>query len=248
MLIRDKNTDDYILKATELMQADIEKRNQNKQKKKKAEPLDMSLPGKWHDDDPNTHARAKEPYHEILDMKAAENDIDIHAKMLDMVNSFMEQVQTNTNKQNEYIHELENRLKTHITTLYPHDDSEGMMNINERVAELEEDVTGFRNEMPEIYNRLEKRIAELESFVNDIDHTDPIEDPVTTLRHRIDELENRMNMCNEDIQGLDNKIDSQVEILDRNIKALWQIFTGHKNEIRNGGALKALHTLLGELI
>ena len=192
VLIRDKNTDDYILKATELMEADIEKRNQNKQKKKKDEPLDMSLPGKWE----NTKEQpAKEPYHEILDMpdvEAAEKDIDIHAKVLDMVNSFMEQVQTNTNKQNEYISELAARIdemqrkapyqrierfeklfKEHV------DRNSGFMSehtcdikeLKKRIKELEEklnnipsvlDEVEFFNEHLDFHKRIDKRIAAIE--------------------------------------------------------------------------------------
>ena len=193
------------------------------------------------------------PYFDDPDMEAAEEDIDIHAKMLDMVNSFMEQVQTNTNKQNEHIAELEKRLKTHITTMYPHDDSEGMMNINERVAELENTIKEERCVFVSNVRRLDDRIVKLEERMDRVEQqigglqsrhdklTDLVNERFKSAIEGTDDLDNRMD-------AMDNKIDSQVEILDRNIKALWQIFTGHKNEIRNGGALKALHTLLGELI
>ena len=40
------------------------------------------------------------------------------------------------------------------------------------------------------------------------------EERITGIENRITELENRMNMCGEDIQGFDDKIDSQVELLE----------------------------------
>ena len=40
------------------------------------------------------------------------------------------------------------------------------------------------------------------------------EERIAEIEDRITELENRMNMCGEDIQGFDDKIDSQVELLE----------------------------------
>ena len=254
VLIRDKGIEPYVNKIVALA---------TPYRQQKSEPLDMSLPGKWHDEDPNTRACTKpyfddngkiayeeaEPYTEIPDdqLEQAGEAIDIHAKFLDMLNSldtkiinqnaqifavknqiktFMGQVQTNTNKQNEYIGELAANIDE-MQRKAPY----------QRIAELEEDVTGFRNEMPEIYNRLENRIAKLESFVDDIDHTELIEDPVITLKGKIEELENT-------IKEERNVLISNVRRLNDRIVNLEE-----KTPIDNNkGMLKALHQLLGELI
>ena len=224
VLIRDKNTDDYILKATELMEADIEKRNQNKQKKKKDEPPDMSLPGKWE----NTKEQpAKEPYHEILDMpdvEAAEKDIDIHAKVLDMVNSFMEQVQTNTNKQNEYISELAARIDE-MQRKAPH----------QRISELEK--KGERHEAYIV--KLSERIEENEQRVSYV---------YKMLEQSISALENQITERVENTEIDQKNLRDDLLSHQNSLQALQMITKGHKTEISNGGVLKALHQLLGEIV
>ena len=71
VLIHDKNTDGYIMRATEVMEADIQKRSRGKKKKEK---------------------------------------LDMYSKLLEMINTFMDKVQTNTNKQNEYIAQLDKKV------------------------------------------------------------------------------------------------------------------------------------------
>ena len=128
-------------------------------------------------------------------MEAAEKDIDMHAKVLDMVNSFMDKVQTNTNKQNEYIHELEKRIKENekwASDVFKWCDDR-IVDYKRCIEELEEKL----NNMPSVLQEVEEHL-----------------DFHRKLDKRIAAIENRMNMCGEDIQGFDDKIDGQVELLE----------------------------------
>ena len=170
VLIRGQEIDPYV-------DAVVEKSNTSKKRPPKKKVIKE-----------NEYMRPSHPNLQII----AEEGIDLYAKMLEDINTFMDKVQTNTNKQNEYISELaakidemqrealsqrierfEKLFKEHV------DRNSGFMSehtcdikeLKKRIKELEEklnnipsvlDEVEFFNEHLDFHKRIDKRIAAIE--------------------------------------------------------------------------------------
>lgn len=114
----------------------------------------------------------------------AEADIDIHAKLLDMLNTHMEQVKTNTNKQNEYIATLEKRIE----------------NLNEKVVQTRLDEASLRTQVSELIKtkrELEKRIEWLEIKLKNFDEL--VAERIERLEQNYDAVKVRLDVQIEHI-------------------------------------------------
>jgi hypothetical protein len=228
VLIRGQEVEPYADKVLELTKGGYEKKKGKEGTWTKAFKDEMK-----NVDDPNTHARA-------------EAAIDLNAKLLEMMNAHMDKVQINTNKQNEYIAQLERRIEN----LTGFADIIGVTNVSIEVLEnkvqaLQDIYAGHKTEIKNntndgVIEDLTKRIEFLEQY----DYSKEIDDINTEIVHHGDWLsghDTELATFRSQLKDQADKLAAMQVRLDAQLTHICE----HRG---NGNVLRALHQLLGELI
>jgi hypothetical protein len=222
--------DDFVTLATSIMERDIAKRSQKKDVDKTYIPLL---------DDPNTPARA-------------EAEIDLNARILEMMNAHMDKVQINTNKQNEYMAVLAMRLEKlekRIQKLEQFDYSEqGMNAVHDRIDVLENNVKALQDiyagHKAEIKNNINDGVIEdLRKRVEFLELTE-LTDYSKEIVHHSDQIRGiylELATLRSQLKEQADKLAAMQVRLDAQLTHIYE----HRG---NGNVLRALHQILGEVI